>query len=268
MEYAAGGNLRNQIEDGMGYGQVANLAKQTLSALTFTHGRNIMHRDLKPENILCAGQNRYILADFGLSKDDVVSASQQGTYSYMAPEVDGSSPYDCKVDIWSLGVILSECVKALPEGEPDPNKIREWCRTVVQHFKNFYHECDMEPQMSESIFFCLIYLVKDYMLVMKPEERLSAEEIKREVEPDLWDEIFQEEKFDPSSEPTTRNQMLQDEAFERSPLESSKDHQTSGSTSPINLEVTKRASPVGPGMLYDPARVDPWLSFVSDQYKA
>ncbi len=31
-----------------------------------------------------------------------------GTVEYMAPEVVKRQPYDCRVDIWSLGVLLYE----------------------------------------------------------------------------------------------------------------------------------------------------------------
>lgn len=266
MEYAAGGDLRKQIDNEMGYGQIGNFAMQTLSALEFTHGQNIMHRDLKPENILCPGPNRYILADFGLSKDVGASASRRGTDFYMAPEIDGSSPYDCKVDMWSLGVILSECLKGLPAGGPNPGQIQRWCQEVAWHFEQYYKQAESERQMAESSFFTIMRIVKDWLLILEPEERSSAEEIQQLAEPELWDAIFQEETFDPASDAITPSETNEDGSFEPSPLESSTSEETNGSSSLTNpSNITTRTSPVGPRTLYDPACVEPSPSFASDQ---
>lgn len=91
MEYVSGGDLRKQIKDQMEYGQIANFAIQALSALAFVHCQNVMHRDHEPENIRFAGPNRWKLGDLGLFREGAASASRQGTYFYMAPEMDGSS---------------------------------------------------------------------------------------------------------------------------------------------------------------------------------
>ena len=262
MEYVVGGDLRKQMEDEMGYGQIANLAKQTLSALAFVHERNIMHRDLKPENILCAGPNLYKLGDFGLSREVSTSASRQGTCFYMAPEVDGSAFYDFNADVWSAGVILAECVNGLPEGGPDPAQVRRWCRKILREFHEYYVHCDRLPQMGSSGFFCLLYLVKTAMLVMKPEERWSAKDIQKQAEPELWETIFEQENFDPASEAITESQAHRDGSFEPSPLESSKDEGSNSATSITT--VVGPILPTDPGRLYDPARVDLWPSFVSD----
>jgi serine/threonine protein kinase len=71
-----------------------------------------MHRDLKPENILLAdsGTNPTIkIMDFGLSK--ILGRNEKalegfGTLNYIAPEVLVRKPYDKKIDIFALGVIL------------------------------------------------------------------------------------------------------------------------------------------------------------------
>lgn len=73
------------------------------------------HRDLKPENILLATTDEYTLvkvSDFGLSKcanSNSILSTQCGTKCYMAPEV-GTTSYTNKVDIWSMGVILFNCL--------------------------------------------------------------------------------------------------------------------------------------------------------------
>lgn len=80
----------------------------------------IIHRDLKPENILINTEGKIKLADFGVSayvknSDVVVTSStssfSDGTYAYMSPERINQSPYRGECDIWSLGVIMLECIK-------------------------------------------------------------------------------------------------------------------------------------------------------------
>lgn len=100
-------------------------------ALEYMHSKQVTHRDLKPENILITHNGHNVkLIDFGLSDTDCHSIfkSSAGTKSYIAPEVLEGKQADCRSDIWSLGVILSEmspsgrirhvarrCLKANPE---------------------------------------------------------------------------------------------------------------------------------------------------------
>ena len=106
MEYASGGNLAQQTIKRMGFGEITNLANQTLAALVFLHDHKILHRDIKPQNILCVTPNHYKLADFGVSKELASSLSKQGTAEYMAPEVFNQTPYSSSADIVSKEVFI------------------------------------------------------------------------------------------------------------------------------------------------------------------
>jgi serine/threonine protein kinase len=74
--------------------------------------------DLKPENILLTSIHRPTLkvADFGVAQHigRQGSRSIRGTLLYMAPEILSSRPYDNRVDLWSIGIILYECLFGRP----------------------------------------------------------------------------------------------------------------------------------------------------------
>lgn len=87
--------------------------------------QSIIHRDIKPENILlkyaCDGRVRAAkIGDFGASRlvgsddEDTKLTSLAGTPLYMAPEIGANiladRHYDAKVDMWSMGVVLYECI--------------------------------------------------------------------------------------------------------------------------------------------------------------
>jgi len=91
--------------------RLKKIAKQCLVALDFIHSLKLIHCDLKPENILIKSYSRceVKIIDFGSScftRDHLSSYVQ--SRSYRAPEVILGLPYDCKIDIWSLGCILAE----------------------------------------------------------------------------------------------------------------------------------------------------------------
>ncbi|KAB7507992.1 Serine/threonine-protein kinase ULK3 [Armadillidium nasatum] len=71
--------------------------------------------DLKPQNILIASKKLQILkiADFGLAQyitDDDKNSVLKGSPLYMAPEIVLKRQYDARADIWSVGIILYECL--------------------------------------------------------------------------------------------------------------------------------------------------------------
>ena len=87
------------------------LLSQLLDAVAYMHLHQVIHRDLKPDNILVTrnGQNVKLI-DFSLADSDSYSIlkASAGTPLYASPEQLEGRKGDCRSDIYSLGVILSE----------------------------------------------------------------------------------------------------------------------------------------------------------------
>lgn len=116
-ELMEGGELYDRIIEMKRFSErdAANIIYQVLLGVAYMHGKKVCHRDLKPENILLDSQDRTRLnikiTDFGFAKfhdphSEEGMSDMLGSPLYMAPEIIKKLPYDYKVDIWSMGVIL------------------------------------------------------------------------------------------------------------------------------------------------------------------
>ncbi len=97
-------------------GSTANLLNEVLAGLGAAHNKNIVHRDLKPENILVTPSGHAKILDFGVAKlkgfSNVRTATGAilGTPYYMSPEQAQAQEIDGRSDLYSVGVMLFECV--------------------------------------------------------------------------------------------------------------------------------------------------------------
>jgi serine/threonine protein kinase len=75
----------------------------------------LVHRDVSPQNIMVSFEGSVKVIDFGIARalgrlGDTNSGSLKGKLGYMAPEQARGESVDARADIFSLGVVLWECV--------------------------------------------------------------------------------------------------------------------------------------------------------------
>jgi len=128
MEYLEGKDLltiiqeRNEVD----IKKALILAREICSVLGAAHAENVIHRDVKPGNIFIVGEGEeesVKLIDLGIAKlvsrreagapTMTSTAVMIGTPTHMAPEMisyseEDETPYDHRIDIYSLGVTLYE----------------------------------------------------------------------------------------------------------------------------------------------------------------
>lgn len=116
MEFVGGRSLKEALKEGeLSRKEKRQIASELLDVVDYLHRRQIVHRDLSPANILITRDGGHVkLIDFELADSDALAILKErgGTNGYAAPELfsqEASSELcDCRSDIFSLGVILSE----------------------------------------------------------------------------------------------------------------------------------------------------------------
>jgi serine/threonine-protein kinase len=118
-------SLRDRLKRGaLPLPEVARLAKELGSALSFAHEAGVIHRDVKPENILFSRTGAKI-ADFGIARIPESTITRQntvlGTPAYTAPEALSKGDFGPLSDQFSLAATLYEAATgARAFGSDDP----------------------------------------------------------------------------------------------------------------------------------------------------
>ena len=91
-----------------------SIIQQVAAALDAAHSQGLIHRDIKPANILIGEDSQAKLSDFGIVKfEDMRLTSTggvMGTPLYMSPEQVRGETLDGRSDLFSLGVVLYQCL--------------------------------------------------------------------------------------------------------------------------------------------------------------
>lgn len=115
MEYIEGYNLKSRLinEGSIPWEELLLIIYQVALALAYAHNQGIVHRDIKPANIMLAS-DRVLLGDFGIAhlpQSDMTERGQLlGSPSYMSPEQAMGQPATPLSDLFSLGVVVYECL--------------------------------------------------------------------------------------------------------------------------------------------------------------
>jgi serine/threonine-protein kinase len=136
MEYVQGIDLYDllQLTPKLPVDVAAVIGLQVARALDYAHFRGIIHRDIKPANIILSHQGEVKLMDFGIARDHSLADLTEtgtgvGTPSYMSPEQILGDKLDFRSDIFSLGIVLYQCIAG------QKPFVEDEARTVMQKIR-------------------------------------------------------------------------------------------------------------------------------------
>lgn len=102
--------------------RTARLGAEIADGLAYVHARDVVHRDVKPGNVLLTPDDHAKVADFGIARlvDDAritQTGLMVGTAAYLAPEQVRGQSVTTAADVYSLGLVLLECLTGRREYE-------------------------------------------------------------------------------------------------------------------------------------------------------
>ena len=119
MEYVHGKNLKEILNEKwrLSPSRSLEIISQVADALNYCWIKERMvHRDIKPDNIMVTNDGDIKLTDMGLAssksfdKYDPNNDSIEGSPHYIPPEQILGHKQDCRSDIYSLGIVLYQCL--------------------------------------------------------------------------------------------------------------------------------------------------------------
>ena len=119
LELVDGETLKDRVrrEGPLAPQEGARLCAEVADALAYAHAEGIVHRDVKSQNVLLASDGRARLTDFGIARLEGAESDgltrtdvMIGSADYLAPEQADGRRVDPRTDVYSLGVVLYECL--------------------------------------------------------------------------------------------------------------------------------------------------------------
>ncbi|MBP47378.1 MAG: hypothetical protein CMH53_05525 [Myxococcales bacterium] len=183
IEFLTGETLTAILRRGrVGMSRCLYIFRQVCKSLAEAHSKNIVHRDLKPDNIFVCeiyGESDFVkVIDFGIAKfleDESAQLTQAGkmfgTPRYLSPEQASGGALDNRSDLYSLGVIMFECITGRAPflaAEPIAVAIKH-VQEPAPRMEDVTDDISIPEQVDSLVF---------RLLQKKPEDRLqSAEEV-------------------------------------------------------------------------------------------
>ena len=166
----------------------AQIATAVCAVLAEAHALGIVHRDIKPSNVFLhrsKGETTVKVIDFGIAKLtdetqelEIQSATVDGTFvgtpTYMAPERLGDGPYDGRVDVYAVGVMLYEMLAGRPPFQAAEG--RYWPLAVMHAMQPPPPLGDFEPNVPAPLEALVMRA-----LVKEPADRPTAAELGLEL---------------------------------------------------------------------------------------
>jgi serine/threonine protein kinase/tetratricopeptide (TPR) repeat protein len=116
MDCYEGETLEKKIARGpLGVSETLDITAQAARGLSSAHRKGIIHRDITPGNIFVTDEGLVKILDFGVarlaeSRGKPATLARAGTAPYLAPEQIQDGTADERSDLFSLGVVLYECL--------------------------------------------------------------------------------------------------------------------------------------------------------------
>ncbi|KAM6580407.1 hypothetical protein CsatA_004181 [Cannabis sativa] len=109
-------HLYNEDREPLSWDLRVHIALDVARGMEYLHDGavpSVIHRDIKSNNILLDQSMRARVADFGLSREEMVNthaANVRGTFGYLDPEYISTRTFTKKSDVYSFGVLLFELI--------------------------------------------------------------------------------------------------------------------------------------------------------------
>ena len=120
---------------------IADIAKQVCTGLDYAHtltgpdgtALEIVHQDVSPTNIMLAFNGTVKILDFGIARaasfaeEEAKKGLIKGKVAYLAPEQVNMQPFDHRIDIFALGIVMHEMMTGarLFQAKNDVAKMRQ-----------------------------------------------------------------------------------------------------------------------------------------------